>query len=145
MAGTDYRVPRLFDKPFPDLLTLIGKENPNRDLVQIIQEHTNAPIDCIRYTWAQVIQHAQNAAFDIRARWVSCLTEEDAKQRAALPRQPGSTRVVVGLLANTSGYGLYINILACTLNRWTVSTLRLFIWTMVVIVGFSGPAYIAQK
>jgi hypothetical protein len=145
MAGTDFKAPRLFDKPFPDLFTLNAQENPNRDLVQVIQEHTDAPIDCIRYTWAQVIQHAQNAAFDIRARWVSCLTEEDAKLSAALPRQPGSTPVVVGLLANTSGYELYINILACTLNRWTVSTLRTFIWTMIVMVSFAGPAYIAQK
>ncbi|KAF8496036.1 hypothetical protein JB92DRAFT_2991783 [Gautieria morchelliformis] len=121
MAGTDFKAPGpLFDKPTPDLFTLIAKENPDRNFVQVIQEHTNAPVDCIRYTWAQVIQHAQNAAFDIRARWASRLNEEDAKQRVVLPRQPGSTPVVVAILANTSGYELYINIIACTLNRWTV-------------------------
>ena len=119
MAGKDFKAPRLYDKPIPDLFTLIANENPDRVLVQVLHEHTDAPIDSTRYTWAQVLQHAQNAAADIRTRWASCLIEEGAKQKAAQPRQPGSSPVVVAILAN-SGYKLYANIIACMLNRWTV-------------------------
>ncbi|KAF8508271.1 male sterility protein-domain-containing protein, partial [Gautieria morchelliformis] len=120
MAGPNFKAHSLLDKPFPDLFTLTAKANPDRDLVQIIQEHPDAPVDAIRYTWGQTMQHAQNAAVDIRARWASRLKDAGAEQSAPLPREPGSTPIVVGILANTSGYELYINILACTLNRWTM-------------------------
>ncbi|KAF8461661.1 hypothetical protein JB92DRAFT_3137078 [Gautieria morchelliformis] len=120
MAGQNYKAPRLYDKPIPDLFTFIERENPDRDLVQVIQEYTDAPTDTTRYTWAEVIQHAQNAAVDVRVRWACCLDEEDvdAKQRAQ-PRHPGSLPVVVGILAD-SGYEMFVNLIACMLNRWTV-------------------------
>jgi acyl-CoA synthetase (AMP-forming)/AMP-acid ligase II len=119
MAGATYKAPRLYDIPAPDLFTLVAQENPRRDFVQIIQEHTDASIDSIRYTWSQVIQHAQNAAADLRTRWALSVTDENAKAKAAQPREPGSPPVVAGVLAS-NGYELYVNFLACTLNRWTV-------------------------
>ncbi|KAF8512516.1 hypothetical protein JB92DRAFT_3096781 [Gautieria morchelliformis] len=120
MAGPNFKVPTaLFDKPFPDLFTLSAQANPDRDLVQIIQEHPDAPVDATRYTWGQTLRHAQNAAVDIRARWASRLKDAGAERSAPPPREPGSAPIAVGILSNTSGYELYINILACTLHRWT--------------------------
>jgi len=109
--------------PLPDLFTLVAQCNPSTPLVQIITEHADAPVDCICFTWAQVIQHAQNAAADIIVRCVDG-NDENAKIGTAQPRDPGSPPVVVGVLAN-NGYELYINILACSLNRWTVCTFAL--------------------
>jgi hypothetical protein len=144
MAGPNFKAHDLLDKPFPDLFTLSAKANPDRDLVQIIQEHADAPVDAIRYTWGQTLQHAQNAAVDIRARWASRLKDAGVEQNAPSPREPGSAPIVVAILANTSGYELYINILACTLNRWTVSMLS----TCGVIFrcfALAGAASLAQK
>ncbi|KAF8492941.1 male sterility protein-domain-containing protein [Gautieria morchelliformis] len=103
MAGPNFKAYSLLDKPFPDLFTLTAKANPDRDLVQIIQEQPDAPVDAIRYTWGQTLQHAQNSAVDIRARWVSCLKDAGAEQSAPPLREPGSAPIVVGILANTSG------------------------------------------
>jgi len=116
MAGP-YTPPRLSEIPVPDLFTLIAQDNPQRPLVQIIREHTDTPTDSITFTWAEVIQHAQNAAADLRGRWAE--NQDNVERHTVQPREPGSPLVVAGVLAN-NGYELYVNILACILNRWTV-------------------------
>ena|SRR5882724_5196049 len=118
MAG-QYTPPKLYDTPVPDMFTLISQMHPQRDMVQVIREHLDAPTDCIRVTWAAFMQHAQNAATDLRARWAQSLKDEGAKKKAAQPREAGESLVVVALLA-TNGYEYYVNLFGCTLNRWTV-------------------------
>lgn len=122
MAGSNYTAPKLYDITIPDLFTLIAKENPSRDFVQIIRECPDAPPDTIRFTWASVLQQAQDAAAELRACWASTLEDGELRNRAAQPRQPGSSPVVVGMLG-ANGYEYYVNMLACSLNRWTVSTM----------------------
>jgi hypothetical protein len=116
---TPYTHPTLSEIPVPDLFTILAQHNSHLPLVQIITEHLNAPTDCIRVTWGEVIQHAQNAAVDLRNRWAESQNNESLKKQIAQPRDAGSPPVVVGVLAK-NGYELYVNIIACTLNRWTV-------------------------
>ena len=125
MAGTNYTPPTLYDITLPDLFTLIAQENPSRDLVQVIREHSDAPTDSVRLKWATVLQQAQNAAVELRARWASTLQDEELRRKAAQPRQPGASLVVAGMLG-ANGYEYYVNMLACSLNRWTVSTSLVF-------------------
>jgi hypothetical protein len=118
MAGP-YTPPKLADTPLPDLFALVAKQNPRRPFVQIVRQHVDAPTDSIGFTWAEVIQHVQNAAADLGDRWAESLKKQNAKKQTAQPRKPGSDPVVVGVLGN-NGYELYVNILACMFNRWTV-------------------------
>ena len=125
MAGTNYTPPTLYDITLPDLFTLIAQENPSRDLVQVIREHSDAPTDSVRLKWATVLQQAQNAAVELRARWASTLQDGELRRKAAQLRQPGASLVVAGMLG-ANGYEYYVNMLACSLNRWTVSTSLVF-------------------
>lgn len=140
MAG-QYTPPKLYDTPVPDLFTLIAQLHPQRDIVQVIREHVDAPTDSIRVTWATFLQHAQNAATNLRARWAQSLEDERAKEKAAQPREPGKSPVVVALLA-TNGYEYYVNLFGCTLNRWTV---RVFIHYGKVIELFTGVTDLAEE
>lgn len=119
MAGSNYTPPRLYDITVPDLFTQIAHENPSRDIVQIIREHPDAPTDSVRITWATLIQQAQNAAVALRTRWASNLQDETLSTQAVQPRKHGAPPVVVGMLG-ANGYEYYVNMLACSLNRWTV-------------------------
>jgi len=76
----------LSDAPLPDLFTLVTQCNPSTPLVQIITKHADAPFDCICFTRAQVIQHAQNAATDIIAR---CVDGNDENSKIGL-HSPGT-------------------------------------------------------
>jgi acyl-CoA synthetase (AMP-forming)/AMP-acid ligase II len=123
MAGPIYTPPKLYDVTVPDLFTQIAQEYPHRDIVQIIREHPDKPTDSLRITWAAFIQQAQNAAAELRARFASSLDDEELRTQAAQPRKAGAPPVVAGMLG-ANGYEYYVNLLACSLNRWTVSTLR---------------------
>jgi hypothetical protein len=118
MAGP-YTTPKFADTLLPDLFTLVALQNPQRPFVQIIRQHADAPTDSIHFTWSEVIQHAETSAADLRDRWAESLNDDSAKEQTAQRREPGSPPVVVGVLGN-NGYELYINVLACLLNRWTV-------------------------
>jgi len=107
------------DVPVPDLFTDLAQKRSQLPLVQIIREYLDAPTDCIRFTWAEVLQHAKNAAADLRSRWSERHQNENKKKQVAQPREPGSPLIVAAVLAS-NGFELYVNILACTLNRWTV-------------------------
>ena len=118
MAGAHYTPPKLYDTTVPDLFSLIAQKNPDRDIVQIIREHSNAPTDSKRVTWATLIQHVQHAAADLRARWTESI-KHGSDHMEILPRDPGASLVVVGILG-ASSYEYYVNLLACSFNRWTV-------------------------
>ncbi|KIJ54518.1 hypothetical protein M422DRAFT_63832 [Sphaerobolus stellatus SS14] len=107
-ASNTFHPPRLYDYTIADIFTVTSQSNPDIELVHVLEEHVDeeAPITEIRHTWKTVLQHAQNAAQDLRER----------SGQAA--RQPGGPPVVAGLLG-LNRYEYYINLLACVLNRWT--------------------------
>ena len=109
MALRLFQPPDLYDLTVADLYTSVAQRNSQHELVQIIEEPTDEDgIDIqTRYTWQTVLQHAQNAARDLR----------DRSGRQA--RGPGDDLIVVGMVG-TNGYDYYVNLLACALNRWTV-------------------------
>lgn len=119
MAGSNYTPPKLYDTTVPDLFVQIARENPQRNMVKIIREHPSTTTDSILITWDTFIQQAQNAATNLRARWASTLKDEALKSRALQPRKHGAPLVVAGMLC-ANGYEYYVNMLACSLNRWTV-------------------------
>ncbi|KAF8501962.1 hypothetical protein BU17DRAFT_58804 [Hysterangium stoloniferum] len=114
MAGIKFNVPLLENITIPDLFTKVAQLNPTRDLIQILYDYPNSdtPIISQRFTWSEVIQHAQNAAADLRRRSFGTTKNIEI-------RKPGDPLVVVGMLG-AHGYEYYVNLLACVINRWTV-------------------------
>lgn len=105
----------------PDLFIHVSKLNPHRPLVQILHEEMDGSIQTEYITWNTVISQASIAATDLRIRWAS-KSPYAIQALLSTPRKAGTQPFVVAILAS-SGYEYFFNLLACCINRWSVSLL----------------------